>query len=239
MSSDPALIALYEYPATQGRAWFRANFVSSIDGAATDADGVSRGLGGEADREVFAVLRSLCDVIVVGTGTAAAEKYQPVKENEVDDSLRKKLGLKPTPAIAVVSRNLHIPDALVVPGQLVITTTSAPLALREKLATTVEVIAAGETDIDWKLVREQLTVRGLTRVLCEGGPSINGQLIVNDALDELCLSIAPSLVAGNAPRIASSQHAVNHQMQLGHAIERDGVLFTRWVRNRAEPKSFA
>src|SRR5262249_56336246 len=52
--------------------------VASLDGAAT-VRGRTGGLSGEADRQVFAMLRALADVIVVGAGTARVEGYGPVR----------------------------------------------------------------------------------------------------------------------------------------------------------------
>ncbi|HEY9242183.1 MAG TPA: dihydrofolate reductase family protein, partial [Streptosporangiaceae bacterium] len=67
----PDLAALYAYPAGPDRAWMRANMIESVDGAAT-VDGLSGGLSGPADREVFGVLRALADVILVGAGTGGS-----------------------------------------------------------------------------------------------------------------------------------------------------------------------
>ena len=48
--------------------------VSSADGAAA-LDGASAGLSCDTDRQVFALLRTLSDVILVGAATARAERY--------------------------------------------------------------------------------------------------------------------------------------------------------------------
>ncbi len=72
--SDDHLRSLYGYPDRLDRPWIRTNFVSSIDGAVT-VDGVSAGLGTPADKRVFAVLRELADVVVVGAGTVRSENY--------------------------------------------------------------------------------------------------------------------------------------------------------------------
>jgi riboflavin biosynthesis pyrimidine reductase len=50
--------------------------IASVDGATTVA-GVSGGLGGGADHELFALLRSLADVVLVAAGTVRAEGYGP------------------------------------------------------------------------------------------------------------------------------------------------------------------
>ena len=65
---------LYGYPADLDRVWLRANFIASLDGAAT-VGGKTGALGGPGDRAVFGVLRELADVILVGAGTVRIEGY--------------------------------------------------------------------------------------------------------------------------------------------------------------------
>lgn len=60
------------------RPGLRLNMISSVDGAASHA-GRSGALGGQGDKGVFAVLRCLADVILVGAGTMRAERYGPVR----------------------------------------------------------------------------------------------------------------------------------------------------------------
>lgn len=219
---------LYAYPASD-RPWVRTNFVSTLDGAATGTDGKSGTLGGPTDTRVFALLRSLADVIVVGAGTARDEGYA---DFEVDTDLRARLGLSPVPTMVLVSRRLGIPPALVAPGTVVVTTADAAPEAVATLRETVEVIAVGHGEIDWTAVLDTFSERGWHRVLCEGGPSLHGELVRLDLVDELCLTIAPVLACGDAPRIAHGHDAVHHTMTLGHAIEADGGLLTRWVRTR-------
>lgn len=206
---------LYAYPDTD-RPWLRTNFVCTVDGAASDASGLTASLGGDADKEVFQMLRRLADLVIVGAGTARVENYGPARTR-----------------LALVSRRLEIPESLVGPDLIVITTTDAPADRVEALRTAgVEVIAHGELEIDWTAVLGDLASRGLRRILCEGGPTLHGDLVSHDLVDEVCLTIAPTLASGDAPRIAHSRRAVTHGMKLGHAIPVGDVLLTRWVRNR-------
>lgn len=226
-----ALEEMYAYPSTR-QPWIRTNFVSTLDGGAYASDGLSGSLGGPADKRVFALLRSLADVIVVGAGTARAEGYRPVKRESLDLDLRLRLGLKPVPPIAIVSRSLNIPVAMIAPGQIVITTEDAPIGRVEALREQVDVIAAGQGEIDWVQVKDRLAALGLNRVLCEGGPTLHGRLIEADLVDEVCLSLAPVLASGAAPRIAHGAIPVDWPMTLGHAVQVDDLLLTRWVRKR-------
>src|SRR5881397_819090 len=91
-ASDVDLSAVYAPP--PGR-HVRANFVVSTDGATTVA-GVSAGLSSPADRDLFHVLRSLCDVVLVGATTARRENYGGARSYDGR-----------VPAVAVVSRSLN------------------------------------------------------------------------------------------------------------------------------------
>lgn len=221
----------YAYPRSR-TPWIRTNFVSTLDGAAYASDGLSGSLGGDADTQVFGLLRSLADVIVIGAGTARAEGYGLIRPGDLDADLRHRLGLAPIPPIAVVSNSLNIPVGLIAPGQIVITTADAPAARIDALREQVDVIAVGTGEIDWIAVIAQLGDRGLNRVLCEGGPTLHGTLVELDLVDELCWSIAPVMATGTAPRIAHGTTAVQNSMSLGHSIQVDDLLLTRWVRRR-------
>ena len=84
--SHDDLLGLYAYP--HDRFWVRANFVSSLDGAAQGTDYKSGSLSSTNDQRVFALLRSLCDLILVGAGTVRAEGYQPVQPSELTQNNR-------------------------------------------------------------------------------------------------------------------------------------------------------
>src|SRR3954463_12837013 len=87
--ADPADVYA-DLPSAEGRPAVRLNMISTVDGA-TALDGVSGGLGSLADKKVFAVLRSLADVVLVAAGTLRAEHYGPS-----------------TVPIAVVTRTAHL-----------------------------------------------------------------------------------------------------------------------------------
>lgn len=203
----------YAYPDVD-RPWIRANFVTTIDGAAHDSEGVTGSLGGTADEQVFAMLRDMADVIVVGAETARTEKYGPAE----------------TP-IVVVSHSLNLPPRLVQPGIIVATTADAPARRVHRIrAAGVEVLTFGVGALAWPDLLDELAKRGWLKVLCEGGPTLFGELIEADLIDELCLTVAPVLAAGDAPRIARSVSAVAHAMRLELAQPVGDVLFTRWIK---------
>jgi riboflavin biosynthesis pyrimidine reductase len=93
------LAAVYGSPAG-----VRLNMISSADGAAT-VGSKSGGLGGAADKAVFAALRGLCDVVLVAAGTVRAEGYGPARIPPELREARQARGQAPVPPIAVVSRS--------------------------------------------------------------------------------------------------------------------------------------
>jgi riboflavin biosynthesis pyrimidine reductase len=236
------LAGLYAYPEDATRAarpWVRANMVASADGAAWLA-GRAGGLSGPADRLVFSVLRSLADVILVGAGTARAERYKPVRDTEAFPRLRE--GRPVTPPIAVVSRALDLDLdgpllAGVQPGwarTIVLTTEAAPPDRRAAAARHADVIVAGEDLVTAAGAIRALASRGFTRILAEGGPTLLGLIAAGRLLDELCLTYSPMLVGGDIGRIISASagqggSAALAGLSLAHVLEDDGHLLCRYL----------
>ena len=230
---DTDLAALYAYPPGP---WLRANMVSSADGAA-HLDGMTRGLSSDADRHLFALLRTLADVIVVGAGTVRAERYAPVRQHELWPDLRP--GRTPTPPIAVVTARLDLDPAsrLIASAPpsartIVITTAQAPADRRAALEVQAEVIVAGQETVDLKAAVAALAERGHRRILAEGGPRLLAQIAAAGLLDELCLTIGP-LLAGPGPNriLAGAMSATPSQpLTLAHVLEDNGFLFCRYTR---------
>lgn len=233
----PMYDELYAYP-DSGRFTLRANMIASIDGAATVGD-TSGGLGGTGDRELFAVLRELADVIVVGAGTARAENYGGVRISAAGRDRRRGRGQAEVPPIALVTRSADLErDLPVFTGSevppLVLTSAAAAPRARGRLGPTAEVLDCSTADpdqVDLAAALQRLSERGLTRVLTEGGPSLLGSFIAHDLLDELCLTTAPLLVGGTAPRVITDSPEALIPMHRAHLrADDDGYLYARYVR---------
>jgi riboflavin biosynthesis pyrimidine reductase len=214
--------------------WLRMNFISSLDGAATQ-DGVSAGLGNADDKLVFDTLRLLTDVILVGAGTVRAEGYGGVRAEPADAAWRAEHGLAAQPALAIVSARLEISpshpfftDAVVRP--IVVTHAGSPADRRAALAEVADVLVCGTDAVDLRLMRAELAARGLAQVLCEGGPHLFGALIEAGCVDELCLTLSPMLEGGPAGRIARGGAQTTRRMSLAHALPAGDMLFLRYTR---------
>lgn len=235
------LARLYAYPpdAGQPRPWVRANMISSVDGAA-QSDGRSGGLAGPADRALFGVLRSLADVILVGAGTARAEGYGPARASALRPELRQ--GRPATPPIAVISGSLDLdPDAPLLTEAradartIVFTTAAAPASRRAAIARHAQLIVAEPGQMTVSHAIAELGRLGHCAVLAEGGPSLLAQMAGEGVLDELCLTISPLLVGGDARRILSGGPAADlvpetlRPLRLAHILAEDDYLFCRYL----------
>ncbi|KAB1150125.1 pyrimidine reductase family protein [Streptomyces luteolifulvus] len=218
-------------------AWLRANMVSTLDGAAQH-EGRSQPISSAADMRIFGTLRALADVVVVGAETVRQEGYRPARARAEFAALRQAAGQGPAPAIAVVSASLDLDYSLplftspLVPT-LLLTGAAAPpdrVAAAEKAGARV-VIAGDGVGVDPDRAVRALAWLGHTRLLTEGGPRLLGQLVAAGVLDELCLTLAPMLTAGDAQRIAGGPSvAVPQRFVLGSLLEEDGFLFSRYRR---------
>jgi riboflavin biosynthesis pyrimidine reductase len=218
-----------------GRPAVRLNMIASVDGAAW-IQGRSGALGGPADKALFAILRSLADVVLVGAGTARTERYGPARLDDEARARRRQWGLSPVPPIAIVTRSCRMEwqtpfftEAEQRP--IVVTGSSANADDRARAEEVADVIVAGDGDVDLVRTIDALGQRGHHNVLCEGGPGVAAQVAAAGLLDEICLTLSPTLAAGDARRILDGPLLQPAQVcELSHVLEADGFLFLRYRR---------
>ena len=81
-----------------------------------------------------------------------------------------------------------------------------------------------------------LADRGLSRVLCEGGPALFGALLDAGRVDELCLSLAPQLEGGAAGRIVTGAGSGGPRpLHLASVVAHDDGLLLRYQLSGPRP----
>lgn len=234
---DGELPRLYGYPECDGT-WVRANFITSVDGGAT-AGASSGAMGGPGDRLVFNLLRELADVIVVGAGTVRIEGYSGAHLGASQRQRRQARAQSEVPQLAIVTRSGRLNRDMAVFTRtevppLVLTCTAAVDEARHLLTDLCEVVDCSGSDpgtVDEAAMLAVLGARGMRRILTEGGPTLLDSLMQRDMLDELCLTIAPYVVGGQARRIASGPGQLLTRMRCAHVLTDDaGYLYTRYVK---------
>ncbi|NYE35856.1 riboflavin biosynthesis pyrimidine reductase [Nocardioides cavernae] len=210
--SDDQLAQAY---APRGEPWLRVNFVSTVDGSATGADGLSSSINDDADKRVFDMLRAQADCLVIGAGTIRDEEYDV-----------------PQIPVVVVSRRADVPPTLreAPRGRVLVATVATAEGLDEarELLGHEQVLVLGEDEIDLVALKAELLSRGWRDQLCEGGPSLFGDLLAAGVVDELCWTVSPRLVAGEGPRIAGGPD-VDVAVRPALLLEQDGTLLGRWL----------
>lgn len=223
----PDLDALYAHPPGV----VRLGMVAAVDGA-TVLDGGSAALSGDADKAVFRTLRRHADVVLVGAGTARAEGYRPVRVPAEHQERRAALGQAPVPRVAVVTRGRGLPaDAplrAAGSGLLLLTTAAGARSAPGD----AEVAVVGDDEVEPARVLAALRERGLDRVLCEGGPQLNGALLRDRLVDEVCVTTSPLLAGGDGPRLLTGADEAALPLQLVSLLEDAGVLLARWRVSR-------
>lgn len=234
---DGELIDLYDWPEDCSRPWVRGLMAMTLDGTFVGPDGVSGSVSGRADSQVFSASRALADVFLVGAQTVRAEGYKAVRARPELAERRAARGQRPAPVLAVVSATCRFdwPDAEWRSSDeqpMVITPSGSDPALRQIASESgVEVLVTGDDVVRPGDIVALLAERGLVRVNCEGGPSLLGEIIAADLVDELALTLSPLTTHAHVPRMG--ERVVRNRMRLEHLLESDGYLFTRYVRDRA------
>lgn len=234
---DGDLIDLYDWPEDLDRPWVRGLMAMTLDGTFVGPDGVSGSVSGEADSQVFSASRALADVFLVGAQTVRAEGYKAVRARPSLAERRSARGQRPAPVLAVVSATCRFDwdDVQWVHSDerpLVITPPSSDPGLRQIASEMgAEVLVAEDEVVRPSDILDLLAERGLVRVNCEGGPSLLGELIGADLVDELALTLSPLTTHAHVPRMG--ERVVRNRMRLQLLCEDDGYLFTRYVRDRA------
>lgn len=241
LDDDAAIAEHYAWPdqGTSGRApWVRVNFVSSVDGGAWGPNRLSNSISSASDRRVFNILRATSDVILAGASTALSENYGPPLSSAKGQALRQDLGIDGAPSLALVSNSGSIPASAKFfddnsDGPLIFVSDETNVDPEvESLGT---VVRTGAREVDLAKVIQNLSERGFKRILCEGGPHLFTSLLDLELVDEICLTVTPTIVgpadvSGPISRIVAGDQVLNSgiELDLKRLAEDDGTLLGIW-----------
>ncbi len=187
-----------------GRPLVIAKWAMTLDGRIAAASGDSRWISSEESRRRVHEVRRVCDAVVVGAGTALADRpsltvrhVEPLPE-------------RGQPARVIVDGRLVI-DPAEEPARsagqvpVLVYTTAAALAsqadragaLRQAGCTLVEV-PRDSSGVSLAAMIEDMGKRGWSRVLVEGGPRLFGSLFAANLADRVMIFINPRILGGAA-----------------------------------------
>jgi len=178
---------LLDPPPHDRRPHVALNFVMTADGRVSYRGRAE--IGTRTDRALMVQLRSLADAVMIGAGTMRVDPFAP--------SIA---GRDRQPLAVVVSRTCELPLGnrfFAHPGDRLVATTSgaAPAAVAAVRAAGAQVEAFGDADVDLDRLLAALRERGVRFLLCEGGPTLAGELLARRSVDELFLTHATLVTA--------------------------------------------
>lgn len=210
------------------RPYLVLNMVTTADGRAT-ISGRSGPIGNEADQDLFHALRTRVDAVMVGAGTLRAEKYGRLVRKPERREARVRAGLEPDPLAVIVSGRLDLPDDLPLlhePDQEVVVATFSD---RELPGSAIRYLRFKDGVVDIPRLLAILRGRGVRSVLCEGGPTLNAELLRAGGVDELFHCLAPKLAGEpDAPTMVTGVLHEPAEMELVSLLENQSHLFARF-----------
>lgn len=233
--SDGDLLA--EAAAPTSGSFVRFSMVSSLDGRIS-VDGVSAPLSSAADSRRFHLLRCAADAVVVGAGTARAEGYRGAMLPKPLQEIRSGQGRSPLPTTVVLSASGSIPaDAPVLTDApaptIVVVSDEAPRTKREALSDAlgthaVVTVGPGANPRD---ITAALAARGLLHLHHEGGPTVLSRYLSADAVDSLCLTLAPSILMSGPGLVPDLDSPLLRDFSLHALFEEGSVLLADYRRH--------
>ncbi|AYN40593.1 5-amino-6-(5-phosphoribosylamino)uracil reductase [Streptomyces dangxiongensis] len=178
----------------------------SLDGFLDDTGPERLLLSGPADFDRVDAVRASVDAILIGAGTIRADNPRLLVNSAERRAARVAAGRPAYPLKVTVTASGDLD-----PGahfwhtggdKLVCTTDAGAARAARLLGGTADVVALGPA-LDWRVLLEHLhDVRGVGRLMVEGGGQVHTQLLQQDLADELQLVLAPLLVGDPAaPRL--------------------------------------
>ena len=221
------------------RPFVAINMVMSADGR-TVVDGTERGLGSKLDQRLMRELRVHFDVVMNGGATFRASGTSARLNDPGLEQWRLDRGMSASPISAVLTRSGDLPperrfftdDGF---EAVIYLSSAAPDAVRRDLESRGRpVIVVPEQREAVAALDHMKRELGATRVLVEGGATLNGELISQGLVDEYFLTLAPRITGGDSAHPAvqwpgETTAAGIRQLTLIHARSAEtGELFLRY-----------
>jgi diaminohydroxyphosphoribosylaminopyrimidine deaminase / 5-amino-6-(5-phosphoribosylamino)uracil reductase len=177
-----------------------AKWAMTLDGRIAAASGDSKWISSEESRRRVHEVRSVCDAVIVGAGTALKDKPSlTVRHVDLLPGRRQPTRVILDSQLRVDPSDEPIASARETPVIIYTTAATGPQAdaLRKAGCELVSVEAA-TGGVSLRAVLQDLSKRGMSRVLVEGGPTVFASLFTEGLADRVMIFIAPKILASAA-----------------------------------------
>lgn len=205
----------------------------SLDGYLDDTGPERLLLSSPADFDRVDAVRASVDAILVGAGTIRADNPRLLVNSADRRAARVASGRPAYPLKVTVTATGELdPDAHFwhTGGEKLVCTTDKGAEVASRLlGDTADVVAFG-ADLDWRALLEHLhDVRGVERLMVEGGGRVHTQLLTQGLADELQLVLAPLLVGDPAaPRLFGPGEYQGGRLRLVETRRIEDVVLMRY-----------
>jgi 5-amino-6-(5-phosphoribosylamino)uracil reductase len=178
---------------------------ASIDGYIDDITDSRLLLSNQEDFDRVDAVRAGCDAIMVGANTIRKDNPRLLVRSQARQDARSERGATPSPAKVTITGSGNLDPAAKFfsagdTSKIVYAASSALSKAQETVGGVATVADAGDP-VDLRRVLEDLLMRGVGRLMVEGGGTVHTQFLVAGLVDELQLVVAPFFIGdARAPR---------------------------------------
>ncbi len=183
------------------------NSAMSADGKISTKKRKQVKISGKTDFDRVDELRASSDAVMVGIGTVLADDPSLTVKSEDRRKRRAIAGKDENPVRIVVDSRAKTPLTADIfkkgtGKRIIVVSHRAPAdrvdALREK----AEIIVAGQDEVDLKQMSAELKKRGISRLMVEGGATLNYAMVNSRLVDEISVFVGNLIIGGkDAPTL--------------------------------------
>ncbi len=217
------------------------NAAMSADGKIATRERKQTRISGNLDFDRVDELRASSDAVMVGIGTVLSDNPSLTVKSKERRERRCKEGKDENPVRIVVDSLARTPikaDIFKkgVGKKIIAVTETAPQEKVKQLSEHAEIIVSGEKSVDLEKLLCELKAHGISRLMVEGGATLNWGLVSAGLVDEIYTFIGNIIIGGKtAPTLVDGEGCIGEFCKLSLiSCERleDGVLIRWKVQNQ-------
>ncbi|MGB8215682.1 MAG: 2,5-diamino-6-(ribosylamino)-4(3H)-pyrimidinone 5'-phosphate reductase [Candidatus Methanoperedens sp.] len=219
------------------------NAAMSADGKIATTLRKQTRISGSLDFDRMDELRASSDAVMVGIGTVLSDNPSLTVKSKERREKRREYGKDENPVRIVVDSQARTPiDADIfkkgLGKKIIAVAEAAPKEKVKQLSEHAEILLCGEKSVDLEKLLCELKARGISRLMVEGGATLNWGLVSAGLVDEIYTFIGNIIIGGKtAPTLVDGEGFMSGFCRLSliscEKLE-DGVL-VRWkVQNQKD-----
>ncbi len=214
------------------------NAAMSADGKISTVERRQTRISGKRDFDRVDSLKADCDAIMVGIGTVLSDNPSLTVKSKTRREERRKARKEENPLRIVVDNKARTPvDAAILnksEGRRIIAVSKQAIVEDvERLGEKAEILICGKEEVNLRDLLYLLWQRGVSRLMVEGGATLNWSLISQGLVDEIYIYVGNMIIGGeNAPTLVDGEGFVVEgkmvKLEFLSAENMDEGILLRW-----------